>query len=140
MYAIVREPIDPRALETAIGAHCGRYGGVATFLGTVRDRAADGRPVVALEYEAFEPMALAEFERIAAEAGERFGDVALAIVHRVGDVAAGEISVAVVVAAAHRRAAFAACEYAIDALKSRAAIWKKERYGDGSGNWLPGMP
>lgn len=137
MYRIVREAIDPRALEAAAtgGTRAGAYGGVAGFLGVVRDRADDGRPVGGLWYEAFEPMAIAEFERIADEARQRFGDVTVAIVHRVGDVAAGEISVAIVAAAVHRATAFDACRYAIDEVKRRAAIWKKERYADGSGAW-----
>lgn len=135
MYRIVREPIDPHALEAAVAATAGLFGGIVTFQGVVRDRADDGRPVSGLWYEAYEPMAVAEFERIGAEARERFGDVCLAIVHRIGDLAVGEISVAVAAGAAHRGAAFDACEYAIDQLKRRAAIWKKERYGDGTQGW-----
>ena len=77
-------------------------------------------------------MALREFEIIASEARERFGDVRMAIVHRVGEVRVGEISVAVLASAAHRGAAFDACRYAIDEVKSRAPIWKRERYADGS--------
>ena len=63
------------------------------------------------------------------------GDVAIAIAHRAGDLAVGDVAVAVVVAAAHRDAAFAACRYAIDELKQRAPIWKKERYADGGTQW-----
>ena len=137
MFRIVREPIDPRALETAIRAG---DGGVVTFLGIVRDADDDGKPVSALEYEAFEPMALREFESIASEARERFGDVRVAIVHRVGDVRVGEIAVAVLASAAHRGAAFEACRYAIDELKRRAPIWKKERYADGSARWRATNP
>jgi molybdopterin synthase catalytic subunit len=135
LFAIAGEPIDVPALEGAVGAASGRYGGVVTFLGRVRDRTAGARAVNGLTYEAFEPMAVAEFERIAEEARERFGDVRLAIVHRIGELAPGEVSVAIVAAAAHRKAAFAACEYAIDEVKRRAAIWKRERYADGSGRW-----
>ena len=132
MYAIVRDPIDPRALERAVRPG---DGGVATFLGIVREIAGDGRPVTGLWYEAFDAMAIREFETIASEARERFGDVTLAIVHRVGELRVGEISVAVLAAAAHRAAAFDACRYAIDQLKSRAAIWKQERYADGGAVW-----
>ena len=106
----------------------------------VRPNADDGRPVEGLFYEAFEPMAVAEFERIAGEARARFGDVRLAIVHRVGDLAVGEIAVAVVAAAAHRGAAFDACRYAVDELKSRAAIWKRERYAGGPAGWKANAP
>jgi molybdopterin synthase catalytic subunit len=133
VFSIVREPIAPHALERIARAS---DGGVVTFLGVVRDRESDGRAVTSLWYEAFEPMALREFEAIATEARERFGDVRLAIVHRVGKVAVGEISVVVVAAAMHRHAAFDACRYAIEQLKLRAAIWKKEQYADGGSQWI----
>jgi molybdopterin synthase catalytic subunit len=110
-------------------------GGVVTFVGVVRDTAEDGRSVLGLSYEAFEPMAIAEFERIAAEARERFGDLKVTIVHRIGELNAGDVAVAVVAAAPHRDAAFEACRYCIDELKRRAPIWKKERYADGQEHW-----
>jgi molybdopterin synthase catalytic subunit len=132
VFRVVREPIEPRSLE---GIGRPSDGGLVAFLGIVRDHADDGRPVSGLSYEAFEPMAVREFETIGDEARARFGDVRLAIVHRIGDLAVGEISVAVVAAAVHRAAAFDACEYAIDQLKRRAPIWKKERYVDGSAQW-----
>jgi molybdopterin synthase catalytic subunit len=132
VFAIVREPIEPRRLEEAIRTG---DGGAVTFVGIVRGRAEDGRAVRGLSYEAFEPLATAEFATIADEARERFGDVAVTIVHRIGELQVGEISVAVVAAAAHRDAAFDAGRYAIDELKRRAPIWKKERYADGSARW-----
>ena len=132
MFAIVRGPIEIRALEAAVRRG---DGGVVTFLGIVRETADDGRPVHGLYYEAFEPMAVREFETIAAEARGRFGDIALTIVHRVGELTVGEISVAVLAAAPHRAAAFDACRYAIDQLKERAPIWKQERYADGAARW-----
>jgi molybdopterin synthase catalytic subunit len=132
MFAIVTEPIEPRALESIVRAS---DGGVATFLGIVRADGENGRIVSGLWYEAFEPMALREFETIAGEARDRFGDVRVAIVHRVGELRVGEISVAVLAAAAHRAAAFDACRYAIEELKRRAPIWKKERYAGGDAQW-----
>jgi molybdopterin synthase catalytic subunit len=137
VFRIEREPIEPNVFEAAIRAG---DGGVVTFLGIVRDSDDEGKTVSALEYEAFEPMALREFEIIASEARERFGDVHVAIVHRVGEVRAGEISVAVLASAGHRGAAFEACRYAIDEVKSRAAIWKRERYADGSARWRATNP
>ncbi|MEO9170083.1 MAG: molybdenum cofactor biosynthesis protein MoaE [Candidatus Baltobacteraceae bacterium] len=134
MFAIVREPIDPRALEAGVAD--ASYGGIVTFLGVVRNRANDGETVTGLSYEAYAPMALDEFRSIAAEASERFGEVSLAIVHRVGDLAVGEIAVAVVAGARRRGVAFDACSFAIDALKARAPIWKKERYAGGTGTWV----
>jgi len=135
MLSIVRERIDPRALEAQVRSDT--CGGLVTFLGIVRDRADDGRPVRGLQYESYDEMALAEFEKIAGEARERFGDVRLAAVHRVGELQIGDVAVAVCVAGAHRGEAFAACRYAIDELKRRLPIWKKELYADGGGDWKP---
>ena len=133
MFAIVRGPIDPERLSAAVRDDV--FGAIVTFLGIVRERADDGRLVDGLEYEAYDAMALAEFETIAGEAYQRFGDVRLAIVHRAGRLNVGEIAVAVVVGSPHRGAAFDACEYAIDEVKSRAPIWKKELYADGEERW-----
>jgi molybdopterin synthase catalytic subunit len=133
VFAIVRDPIDPQRLERIVRSS---DGGVVTFLGVVRQTSPDGRPVTGLFYEAFDAMAIREFERIAGDARDRFGDVALAIVHRVGELRVGEISVAVLAAAPHRSAAFDACRYAIGQLKSRAAIWKQERYASGDAAWI----
>lgn len=133
MLRIVRERIDRHAVEARVRSeHCG---GVVTFLGVVRERADDGRSVSGLQYEAFDAMAAAEFEAIADEARQRFGDVRVEAEHRVGELRVGEIAVAVCVAAAHRGEAFAACRYAIDELKRRAPIWKKELYADGGAEW-----
>ncbi|MBV8654652.1 MAG: molybdenum cofactor biosynthesis protein MoaE, partial [Candidatus Eremiobacteraeota bacterium] len=118
MHRIFDRPIDVAALEASVRAE--RCGGVVTFLGIVRDRADDGRPVMGLEYQAHAAMALAEFAAIEAEARHRFGDIEMAIAHRVGSLDVGEVAVAVAVAAPHRGEAFDACEYAIDELKRRA--------------------
>lgn len=134
MFAIQRTSIDPRVLESAVKNE--EFGAVVTFMGVVRAQADDGREVTGLSYEAYEPMALAQFERIADEARARFGRVRLAMAHRVGDLAIGEIAVVVVSAAVHRAVAFESCAYAIDRLKARAAIWKKEHYTDGDGEWI----
>jgi MoaE-MoaD fusion protein len=119
-------------------------GAVVTFLG--RTRVTPGTPapgqeaaaarhagarVEALEYEAFEPMALDVLGVIADEIEARFGVARLAIVHRTGQVPPGEPSVLVVAAAPHRDDAFAAARYAIDETKARAPIWKAERFADG---------
>lgn len=126
---ITARPIDVAELENRVRTDA--CGAVVTFAGIVRERSDDGRAVTGLSYEAHEAMAAAEFSRIADEARERFGPCEIAIVHRTGDLRIGEVAVAVVVASAHRGAAFDACEYVIDELKSRAPIWKKEHYSDG---------
>ena len=124
------EPLDAQALVRAVQTE--EHGAVVTFLGTTRETSPDDpRPVTALEYEAYDTMAVREMETIAREAQERFGPLGIAMQHRTGRVALGEPSVVVVVAAPHRGAAFDACRYAIDTLKSRVAIWKREIYRDG---------
>ncbi|HET9392707.1 MAG TPA: molybdenum cofactor biosynthesis protein MoaE [Candidatus Rubrimentiphilum sp.] len=133
MFAIVREPIDVAAIAQSVRSDA--CGAVISFAGVVRERSDDNRDVTGLSYEAHEAMAREEFERIAAEARERFGPCEIAIVHRTGDLKVGDVSVAVAVAAPHRAAAFDACEYAIDELKRRAPIWKKEHYVSGASTW-----
>ena len=139
MIGLSVEPLDP---ETLIGAvKSDAHGAVVTFLGTTRATSpGDPRPVAALEYEAYDAMAVAEMEAIAREAEDRYGPIAIAIVHRTGRVELGEPSVAVVVAAPHRGTAFDACRYVIDALKSRVAVWKREIYRDGDADWIANAP
>jgi MoaE-MoaD fusion protein len=109
-------------------------GAIATFVGTTRARSR-GRDVVRLEYEAYEGMAEAEMERIAAELRERYELLGMAIHHRVGVVDVGEPSVVIAVASAHRADALAACRDAIDTLKVSVPLWKKEVYVGGE-EWI----
>jgi molybdopterin synthase catalytic subunit len=127
MILLVREPIDVAALQGVAS----RDGAVCLFLGVVRGES-DGRPVLRLEYEAYEDMALPLMEGIAADARRQFGVSDVRIVHRLGRLEIGEVSVAVAAVSPHRAEAFAACRYAIDTLKARVPIWKKEFYADGA--------
>jgi molybdopterin synthase catalytic subunit len=128
-------PLDAAALVRAVQSPA--HGAVVTFLGTTRETSPDDpRPVAALEYEAYDAMAQPEMEAIAREACERFGPLEIAMAHRTGTVALGEPSVVVVVAAPHRGPAFEACRYAIDALKARVPVWKREIYRDGGAAWV----
>ena len=112
-----------------------RVGGYASFEGWVRDHN-DGRSVDGLRYEAYATLAETEGEAILAEALAKFEILDAHCVHRTGDLAIGELAVWVGVSAAHRDAAFAACRYVIDEVKSRVPIWKHERYADGDAGWL----
>jgi molybdopterin synthase catalytic subunit len=112
------------------------HGGIAAFLGTVRDHHG-GREVVRLEYSAYAPMAEAECARIIAEAQSRW-PVAVALQHRVGRLEIGDPAVAIVVGSAHRDEAFTACRYMIEELKRRVPIWKKEYFVDGTVEWAGG--
>ncbi len=146
---VTAAPIDDTVLaRLADAVATPRDGAIVSFVGRTRaspgrpapgqERDAErfrGRPVVALEYEAYEPMALSVLRQIAHEIEERFGVRRLAIVHRTGRVDLGEPTVAIVVAAPHRAEAFDACRYAIEELKARAPIWKSEHFADGS-VWL----
>ncbi len=111
-----------------------RAGAIATFTGTTR-KASRGRNVVHLDYEAYEGMAESVMEEIAAELQQQYDLCAIAIHHRTGRVAIGETSVVIGVSAAHRADALAACRDAIDRLKERAPLWKKEVYADGE-EWI----
>ena len=109
-------------------------GAIATFTGTTRARSR-GREVVRLEYEAYEGMAEAEMERIAADLKARHSLIEVAIHHRVGIVGIGETSVVIAVSSAHRADALAACAEAIDTLKGSVPLWKKEIYTGGE-EWI----
>ncbi len=109
-------------------------GAIATFIGTTRARAR-GRAVVRLEYEAYEGMAEETMAEIARELTARYDLVEIAIHHRVGTVGIGETSVVIAVSAAHRGDALAACKDAIDTLKERVPLWKKEFYAGGE-EWV----
>ena len=135
---IVAAAID--AAELARDVRSDADGALVTFEGVVRATSDDDRAVDGLSYEAYAEMALPEMESIAAEAEARYGPLRIALVHRTGALRVGETSVAVAVAAPHRAAAFDACEYAIDELKRRVAIWKKEHYLDGTGRWRSNAP
>jgi molybdopterin synthase catalytic subunit len=134
LLAIGRERLE---LEPLVAAVTGRSdGAVATFLGLVRNHNM-GRGVRYLEYEAYAPLAVRAFERIAAEIAGRWPDARLALHHRVGRLEIGETSVAIAVGSPHRANAFAACRYAIERVKQIAPIWKHEFF-DGGDVWIEG--
>jgi len=113
-------------------------GGIDVFIGTVRN-ATKGKPVIRLEFEAYEPMALAEMEKIVKQAFEQWPVQRALIHHRTGVLQVGEVPVIIAVSAAHRAAAFEACRYIIDTLKQTVPIWKKEIFEDGE-VWVAAHP
>ena len=133
MFDVVETPIDVSALAAAVGGP--GSGGLVTFVGYVRDRSDDGLAVDGLHYEAHRELALAEMRAVGADALARYAVSRIAIVHRVGELAVGDAAVAIAVSAPHRAPAFDACEFAIDQLKRRVPIWKKERYLSGDARW-----
>ncbi len=110
-------------------------GGVCVFLGVVRNEN-EGLPTVAIQYEAYGPMAEAEMARIARQIEEEWPAARVRFQHRAGRLEVGEVSVAVVAAAPHRFEAFEACRAAIDRIKKTVPIWKKEFRPDGSSEWV----
>ncbi len=134
--AIVRDRIDAAALVDAMKA--GADGAVCVFDGIVRDNTR-GRRTLYLDYEAYEAMALEQMRGLAAEAAVKFGVREVAILHRLGRLMVGETSVLIVVASAHRGAAFEACRWVIDTLKKTVPIWKREQFEDGA-VWADGEP
>ena len=129
MFVIVREPINVREVEKAVqwpGA-----GAVLSFVGVARDNF-EGRAVLGLEYEAYDEMCLPVMEQIRDEVVGKVPGVRVAMAHRVGRLEIGEASVVISVAAPHRAAAYEANRLAIDLLKAKLPVWKKEVYADGA--------
>jgi molybdopterin synthase catalytic subunit len=144
-FAITSAPLATEALMSLVSeAHATQAdvrdiegpGAVTVFVGLVRNRHA-GRRVEHLEYEAYEPLALRAFARIADEATERVPDAVLGIHHRVGRLGIGEASVVIAAAAAHRADAFTVCRYAIERIKQIAPVWKHEVF-EGGASWVEG--
>jgi molybdopterin synthase catalytic subunit len=130
MVGLVHERIDAEAL--ARGVSWDGAGAVLVFNGVGRAELVGERTVLALRYEAYEEMALPVLQTIEEEVVALFPAARLAIVHRLGDVAIGEASVVVAVSAPHRDEAYRASRHAIDELKRRVPIWKKELFADGA--------
>ena len=134
--AIVREKIETAAELEKIKRP--EDGAAVVFEGVVRNHSR-GRRTLFLEYEAYEEMARKQMESLADESLAKFQIRDLALVHRLGRLEIGEISVLIVVASAHRAAAFEACRWLIDTLKRTVPIWKKEYFEDGA-VWADGEP
>jgi molybdopterin synthase catalytic subunit len=129
LFALTRDTI--RREEIIAAVRIADDGAAVIFDGFVRNNF-HGRKTLYLEYEAYEPMALAKMSEIGAHIRKNFAVSRIAIVHRLGRLEIGETSILIIVSAPHRGAAFDACRYAIDTLKRTVPIWKKEFFADGS--------
>ncbi len=131
---LTTESLDVGAIaRRVVPASCGA---IVTLDGFVRQFTRE-RETEYLVYEAYEPMALKEMEKLIGQAREKFEIENVGIVHRLGKLEIGETSVVISIAAPHRRAAFEACEWLIKELKRTVPIWKKEVYADGE-TWIEG--
>ena len=113
-------------------------GGISLFVGTVRN-ATKNKEVTLLDFSGYEPMAVKEMQKIADLALKKYDIHKIAIHHAVGELKIGAIPVIIAVSSAHRKAAFEACEFAIDTLKETVPIWKKEHFEDGE-VWVNSHP
>ncbi len=130
--------------ETLVLSECVNFvssdsaGGIVNFVGTVRNLT-KGKTVLRLDFEAYEPMAVSEMQKIAEKALEKFDIQKIAIHHRIGVLSINEVPVIISVSSSHRNAAFEACQFAIDTLKETVPIWKKEHFEDGE-IWVSANP
>ena len=135
-FELTTEPIDVgRVARRVIPPECGA---TVTLDGYTREWT-KGRRTLYLVYEAYAPMAISELNKLGAKVHEQFDIAHIGIVHRTGRLEIGETSVVISVSAPHRRAAFAACEWAIRELKRTVPIWKKEVFEDGE-VWVESEP
>ena len=131
---VTTDRLDPAALVQAVETP--GSGAIATFVGLVRDHN-QGRRVLHLVYEAYQPLAERALTRILDEARDRWPTAVLAVHHRTGKLEVGQVSVAIAAASPHRSEAFAACRYAIERVKQIVPIWKHE-YFEGGDVWIEG--
>ena len=133
MFELTEQPIKATSLKATMARPA--CGGFVSFEGWVRDWN-EGRRVRSLHYETYEELALKEGVRILEEARGKHPVLALRDVHRIGPLELGEIAVWIGAAGKHREEAFIACRFAIDEIKLRVPIWKKEFYEDGESEWI----
>ncbi len=134
---LTNEPIDLNRLLASTGS--AQTGAIAVFLGVTR-QVTGTRRTERLQYEAYPEMALKKLRQLWHRAADRWQLLGGAIVHRLGEVPAGQVSVAIVVATAHRAEAFEAVRWLIDQIKQVVPIWKQEIWADGTSQWVhPGL-
>lgn len=126
--------LDIAAHIAAVGA--ADVGGIATFMGTVRNHSPDAAgEVVELQYSAH-PSADEVVKNLVAEVGKKYPQVRLAATHRTGTLAIGDLAIVVAAGSAHRAEAFEACRLLVEEIKARLPVWKKQVLSDGSYTWV----
>ncbi|XP_043241808.1 molybdopterin synthase catalytic subunit-like [Amphibalanus amphitrite] len=127
---LTNEPLSLESISKEVGSD--DCGAISSFCGTTRNSFED-RQVVRLEYEAYEEMAVSEMKKICGALREKWSLKHIAIYHRLGVVPVGESSIIIAISSCHRRDSLEAVAHAIDALKARVPIWKREVYAEGAG-------
>ena len=133
---VTSDPLIPQHCLDAVADPSA--GGTTQFIGTVRNQT-QGKQVLRLTFEAYVPMAEKEMRKIAEEVVKKWNALHVSIHHHVGTLEVGEIPVVIAVSTPHRKAAFEACQFAIDTLKDTVPIWKKEFFEDGE-VWVAAHP
>lgn len=133
---LTSEVLDPQKIIGLVKSP--DSGAINVFIGTVRN-ATKGKPVTRLDFEAYEPMAVKEIQKIINLAKDKWPINAMAVYHRVGVLDIGDIPVVIAVSTPHRQAGFEACQFTIDTLKHTVPIWKKEIFEDGE-VWVSAHP
>jgi len=136
MIEITEQPIDVTAAIQA--AQSKGAGAVNVFIGTVRNKTLD-KQVKSLDYEAYDPMAKKEIQKIIDKAAEKWPILKAVVIHRKGHLEIGDAAVVIAVSTPHRKASFEACEHIIDTLKQTVPIWKKEIF-EGGEEWVSAHP
>ncbi len=134
---LTHEKLDEQALLDSVRSNLA--GAIVVFVGTTREITGDRR-TVSLDYEAFEELAVSELTRLGREAENRWGLTGCTIVHRLGNVPVEESSIVLAASAPHRRDALEAVGWLIDEIKKTVPIWKRERYADGTEEWVHPTP
>ncbi|WP_338754420.1 molybdenum cofactor biosynthesis protein MoaE [Bacillus sp. FJAT-52991] len=132
LFEITDQPIV--AEEVTKKVTCRNAGAITVFIGTVRELT-KGKKTLQLEYQAYPPMAVKMFAKIAEEIKEKWPDAKIAITHRTGRLDISDIAVVIAVSSPHRKTAYEANEYAIERIKQIVPIWKKEFWEDGT-QWI----
>ncbi|MSQ32660.1 MAG: molybdenum cofactor biosynthesis protein MoaE [Dehalococcoidia bacterium] len=133
MIRITRQVLDEKAITSKLKLKV--HGAVVTFAGTTR-LYSDGKKVRMLEYEAYEPMATKKLREIEADMRKKWKLEDAVIFHRLGNLEVGEVSVFIAAASEHRAEAFDACRFAIEEIKEKVPIWKKEHWVNGKPHWV----
>jgi len=136
VITLTDQPLDINQITQL--AHSPDAGAVNVFVGTVRANT-QAKKVMRLEYEAYEPMAVSEIQKIVDVAKLKWPVKKIAVSHRVGILTVGEVAVVVAVATPHRKESFEACQFIIDSLKQTVPIWKKEIF-EGGEEWVSAHP